>query len=108
MGFGSFMKKVFSVSSRDEAELQKYRDKHGIIVDEKTIAEGEVKNESPEIETYDAWEEIKNIRMNFFFGSWVTRKFHPIGEDKLKKELEELEKKRQEEAEEKQRKVGGQ
>jgi hypothetical protein len=98
MGFWSFMKKIFSVSSRDDAELQRYREKHGIKVDDTVAVTGEVKNE-PGTETYDPWEEIRNIRMNFFFGSWATRKFRPIGEDKLKQQLEELEKKRQEEAE---------
>jgi hypothetical protein len=58
--------------------------------------EGEEKNETTE--RYDAWEEIDNFRMNFFFGSWATKKFKGgiIGEDKVKKELEELEKKRAE------------
>jgi hypothetical protein len=101
MGFWSFMKQVFSVGSRDEAELQQYREKHGINVDEKGTTEREIKNK-PGMENYDPWEDIRNIRMNFFFGSWATRKFRPIGEDKLKKQLEELEKKRQEEAAKKQ------
>jgi hypothetical protein len=47
-------------------------------------------------ESFDAWEEIDNFKMNFFLGSWATKKFKGgiIGEDKVKKELEELEKKR--------------
>ena len=47
-------------------------------------------------ERFDAWEEIDNFKMNFFLGSWATRKFKSriIGEDKVKKELEELERKR--------------
>jgi hypothetical protein len=47
---------------------------------------------------YDPWEEIDNFKMNFFLGGWATRKFKGgvIGEDKVKKELEELEKKRAE------------
>jgi hypothetical protein len=101
MGFGSFMKKIFSVSSRDEEELQKYREKHGINVDENVPDEDELEDRKQKMKEYDPWEDIRNMRMNFFFGSWVTRKFRPIGEDKLKKELEELEKKRQEEEERK-------
>ena len=97
MGFWSFMKKVFSSSGRDEAELWRYREKHGINPDEKEPEKREVNNE-PGMETYDPWEDIRNMRMNFFLGSWATRKFRPIGEEKLKKQLEELEKKRQEEA----------
>jgi hypothetical protein len=99
MGFWSFMKKIFSVSSRDEAELEEYRVKHGIDVGD-IKSDTEIKNE-PGREGYDVWEDLRNIRMNFFFGSWITRKFRPIGEDKLKKQLDELEKKRQEEAERK-------
>jgi hypothetical protein len=105
MGFWSFMRKVFSVSGRDDAELRQYREKHGINVDENEPEKGEVENK-PGKETYDPWEDIRNVRMNFFFGSWATRKFRPIGEEKLKKQLEELEKKRQEEAEKKGQ-VGG-
>jgi hypothetical protein len=97
MGFWSFMKKIFSASSHDEAELEEYRVKHGIDV-------GDIKSDTetksqPGREDYDVWEDLRNMRMNFFFGSWVTRKFRPIGEDKLKKQLDDLEKKRREEAE---------
>jgi hypothetical protein len=60
----------------------------------------EKKEEEKEKEEYDPWDEIRNMRMTFWFGSWVTRKFRPIGEDKLKAKLAELEKKRQEEAKE--------
>jgi hypothetical protein len=97
MGFWSFMKKVFSVSGRDDVELRQYREKHGINVDETEPEKREITNE-PGTETYDPWEEIRNLRMNFFLGSWATRKFRPIGEEKLNKQLEDLEKKRQEEA----------
>ena len=50
-------------------------------------------------EPYDVWEEVRNIRTSFFLGSWASRKIKSVhvGEDKLKKELEELEKKREEE-----------
>jgi hypothetical protein len=105
MGFWSFVKQVFSVDSRDDAELRQYREKHGIDTEEKSHKEREIKNR-PGTEAYDPWEDIRNIRMNFFFGSWATRKFRPIGEDKLKKQLEELEKKREEEALRKQEEGG--
>jgi len=94
MGFKSFMKQViFGHDDDDEAALRAAREKHGIKVD------GENKVESREKEEeYDAWEDIRNLRMHFFFGSWVTRKFRVVGEDKVKKQLADLEKKREEEA----------
>jgi len=100
MGFGAFLKRVFSLSGggEDDAELRAARARHGIAVgekDEKVDKKDEKKYIEPE--PYDPWEEIRNLRTNFWFGSWVTRKFRVIGEDKVKKELADLEKKREEE-----------
>ena len=100
MSFWSALKSIFSLKGQDEAELQKLREKHGIDVKQPSKEEilREVKNE-PGATDYDPWEDIRNIRSNFFMGSWVTKKFkfRPVGEEKLKKQLEELEKKREEE-----------
>jgi len=95
MGFMSFLKKIFVGGDEDDAELQAARARHGIKVDEKDGKE--------EREPYDTWEEIRDLRANFFFGSWATRKFkhRVIGEDKVKKQLADLEKKREEEAKQK-------
>ena len=95
MSFWSSLKKIFSLSGQDEAELERLRAKHGINLDAKDAdISPEIKNE-PGKEDYDPWEEIRNLRMYFYLGSWVTRKFRPIGEEKVKKELEELAKKRE-------------
>ena len=99
MGFLSFMKKVIGVESEDDAELNAARARHGInpdTPDEKTKSE-----QNRFAEQYDVWEEIRNIRSNFFIGNWATKKFHVVGEDKVKKQLEELEKKREEEGKQK-------
>jgi hypothetical protein len=96
MSFWSALKKIFSLSGQDDAELERLRAKHGINPDRKDTGGREIKNE-PGMDEYDPWEEIRNIRMNFFLGNWVTRKFRPIGEEKLKKQLEALAKKREEE-----------
>jgi hypothetical protein len=96
MSFWSALKKIFSLSGEDETELQKLREKHGIDAKSKEDILREHKNE-PGSPDYDPWEEIRNIRTNFYFGSWLTRKFRPIGEDKLKRDLEKLAKKREEE-----------
>jgi hypothetical protein len=100
MGFWSTIKSIFSLSGKDDTELARLREKHGINVGtaEKEKILREVKNE-PDSPDYDPWEEIRNMRMYFFFGRWITRKvkFRPIGEEKVKKQLEELAKKREEE-----------
>jgi hypothetical protein len=90
MGFLDFWKKVFS-GEDDDAELKAARARHGITLDAKDDKDEE------EEEPFDPWEEVRNARTTFFFGSWATRKFRIIGEDKVKRELEELEKKREEE-----------
>lgn len=99
MGFKSFMKKIIYGHDDEDAELQAARAKHGIIVGE---TGGEEEDKDKDKERYDAWEDIRNFRTNFIFGSWATRKFRVIGEEKVKKELAELEKKREEEAKRKQ------
>jgi hypothetical protein len=97
MGLRSFIKDIFSVSREEEAELERLRAKHGIKPDLGNEKEENLSNKpGPD---YDPWEDIRNARMHYFLGSWVTRKFRPIGEEKLKKDLAELEKKRQEEGE---------
>ncbi len=95
MGFKSFMKQVIFGHDDEDAELQAARARHGIEVgDEKKV------EDRPQEHEYDAWDELKNIRTNFFFGSWATRKYkhRVIGEEKVKKQLADLEKKREEEA----------
>jgi hypothetical protein len=96
MGFLSFMKKVIGIGGEDDPEIIAARARHGINVDE--VDEHEHKNEQERFtEEFDVWDEIRNIRMNFFIGNWASKKFRIIGEDKVKKQLAELEKKRDEE-----------
>jgi ribosomal protein L9 len=96
MGFLSFLKKIFGGRSKDEAELDAARARHGITVDKK-----EINKPTSEAERfgkdYNVWDDIRNYRSNFLVGNWVARKFRPIGEEKVKKQLEDLEKKREEE-----------
>lgn len=107
MSFRLFLKQVFSLNPQEDPELQKLREKHGIVTDEKDKdkdidpAAPVAHKNKPGDPDYDVWEDIRNYRTYFFFGSWATRKFRPVGEDKLKKDLEKLEKKRQEEEERK-------
>ncbi len=97
MGLRLFLKQIFSLNPQEDPELQRLRAKHGIVTDEKETELPLEKKSKPGNEDYDVWEDIRNYRLNFFFGSWVTRKFRPIGEEKLKKDLEALEKKHEEE-----------
>jgi hypothetical protein len=103
MGFFSFIKNIFAGKSADEEALDAARKRHGIELTEKEKAEA--KKTMTEAERfggeYDVWEELKKYRWNSFFGSWVTHKFHPVGEEKVKRDLEKLERKRREEEEEK-------
>ena len=89
MGFFDFFKQLFT-SDDDDEELKAARERHGISA----YQTPEEKKE--EQETYDPWEDVRNARMNFLMGSWASRKFRVVGEDKVKKELEELERKRME------------
>jgi hypothetical protein len=105
VSFFSFLKKVFAGESADEEELDAARRRHGIMLTEKEKKEAKIPTTDVErfAKEYDVWEDLKNYRMNFFLGSWVTRRFRPVGEEKVKRDLERLEKKRREEAERKQR-----
>lgn len=98
MGFKEFWKKIFN--SEDEltdAELNAARARHGIKVETPEEQRKRLKAEKEEQEPYDPWEEVRNVRTSFFFGSWATKKFKIVGEDKVKADLEKLEKKRKEE-----------
>ncbi len=97
MGFISFMKKVLSGADEDDAELRAARARHGITLDKADDKQEANKKEEPEKEPYDVWEEVRSVRSSFFFGSWASRKFRIIGEDKVKAELAALERKREEE-----------
>jgi hypothetical protein len=99
MGFLSFIKKLFTGADVDEAALNAARARHGIKVGEKDKVASkkpitEAERSAPD---YDVWEELRYFRSSFFLGRWASRKFRPLGEDKLKKKLVELEKKREEE-----------
>jgi hypothetical protein len=104
MGFFSFLKKVFVGEDAEEAELIAARRRHGIITDEEVNDAFQQNKEMRRLaREYDAWEDIDQFRWTFFFGRWAARKFHPVGEDKVKRDLEKLEKKRRQEEEKKKR-----
>jgi hypothetical protein len=95
MGFKDFMRKVFSgEDEKEEQALDEARMRHGIQVDKVEMNKA-TSQEERFAENYDVWDDIRNIRSSFFFGTWASKKFHIVGEDKVKKQLEELEKKRQ-------------
>jgi hypothetical protein len=100
MGFFSFVKKIFSAEDTDEKELDAARTRHGIELSakDKLDMNKPTSDEERFVSEYNAWDDLKNMRSNFYLGAWVSRKFHIVGQDKVKKELEELAKKREEEA----------
>ena len=97
MGVWSSFKKVIIAPKADDAELLKLRAKHGIDAGDKSRDEAEKKKEQQKAAAaYDPWEEVGNMRQNFWFGSFASRRFKGvIGEEKLKARLAELEKKRE-------------
>ena len=108
MGLLSFFRNMFTGGHTDDEVLDAARARHGVHIDEEAKKEMDKPTTEAErfADNYDAWEELKNYRMTFLFGSWITRKFRPIGEDKVKKQLEELEKKRRQETERKKQQEG--
>jgi hypothetical protein len=98
MGFFSLIKKIFAGESADEEALDAARKRHGIKLTDKEKAEA--KKTTTEAERfgkdYDVWEDLDKYRWSFFMGGWAAKKIHPIGEDKVKRDLEKLEKKRRE------------
>ena len=107
MGLGDFFKRLIS-GEEEDAELRAARARHGMAVD-KEIREEEKKQaererRKREAAEYDVWEDLRTMRTSFFLGSWATRKLRPPRTDKLKAELEEIERKK--EAEQKQKEEG--
>ena len=94
MGFFTFIKKIFVGESAEEKILDDARARHGITVN-KAEMDKPVDEATRFGEEYDPWEDIRNFRATFFIGGWAARKFHVVGEDKVKKELDELQQKRE-------------
>ena len=106
MGFFSFFKKLFAGEDADETELNAARRRHGVISKEEEEAALKENSEAQRFaKEYDVWEDIDQYRWSFFIGGWAAKKIHPVGEEKLKRDLEKLAKKRRE-AEEKKLKKG--
>ena len=91
-----FFKKLFGGDDEQEKELDAARVRHGIAINEvdKKEMDKRVSEDQRMAEEYDVWEDLKNYRSNWLFGAWLNKKFHPIGEEKVRKELAELEQKR--------------
>ena len=79
-------------------EIKQARERHG-------INPGEEEEQRPgagargrfEEEPYDPWEELRNIRSNFWVGGWAARRLRwRPNTDKLREDLEEMEKEREE------------
>ena len=99
MGFFSFVNSIFVSENVDEETLDAARKRHGVVLtkQEKAISDKPTPQHETFCNEYDVWDQIDNYRWNFFLGGWAAKKIHPIGEDKVKRELEKLEKKRSQE-----------
>ncbi len=93
MSFWSTLKSIFGTPKQDDAELKELRAKHGIAVEDPHVEER--KRAKEKAEAYNPWDEVRNMRTNFFMGAWASRKFNIVGEDKVKKQLDELAKQRE-------------
>jgi len=104
MGFFSSIKKFFAGEDDNEIELNAARRRHGVINKEEEEAAYKENREAQRFaKEYDVWEDIDQYRWSFFVGGWVAKKIHPVGEEKLKRDLEKQDKKRQEAAAKKKR-----
>ncbi len=98
MGWISAIKKIFSA---DDVGLREARAKHkGSEADPEAeyLYEEQQKRFS---EKFDVWDEIDDFRTSFFFGRFLSRKFSMPRSEKLRQELEALEKKKAEERQQK-------
>lgn len=96
--FGGITRATTWLTSDDE-KLRQARARHlGDLDEPETEAEDDFKDEQTRMmDDYNVWEEIDNIRTSFFFGRYLSRKIKMPRTDKLKKELEELERKKKDE-----------
>ena len=80
-------------------EIRAARARHGIEVEDPEITEAKAHLEKDqEKEDYDPWDEVRNMRANFFFGSWATRRYRQVvrNDDKLKEDLDKVARDREE------------
>jgi hypothetical protein len=100
MGIGTFFKKLFGNEDTDEKELEAARARHGIVLSakDKVDMNQATSDEERMADEYDVWDDLKQMRSSFFIGGWAAKKFHVVGDNKVKKELEALQKKREEKA----------
>ncbi len=103
-----FFKKLFSDEEEVSEEIKAARERHGIQTGEVIVPESENVDEAgrrrwekrldkPANEVYDPWEQVREVRYQFFVGGLYRR--HPRPEtnhDAIRKELEEATRKREE------------
>ncbi len=94
-----FFKKLLGLEEEDISdEIKQARARHGIHVDETENLRSKKDSANDGRDEYDAWEDLRNLRTNFFFGSWATRRYRRMThhDDKLKQELEKVAREREE------------
>lgn len=94
-----FFKKLLGMEDEEVSdEIRQARARHGIQVDETENLRSKKDSADDERGEYDAWEDLRNLRTNFFFGSWATRRYRRMThhDDKLKQELEKVAREREE------------
>ncbi len=88
-----FWKKLFGDEEKMREDIQAARERHGISGEET----GDTKTCEQPKPVYDPWEDVRNARMNFFFGRWASRNvFHRFNDDALKADLDKVARQREE------------
>jgi hypothetical protein len=86
-------------------EVKQARERLGIQVDEEEKKEEQRRELEKKRKTgweldakdYDPWDELRNVRTNFWIGGWAAKRLHwRPNTDKLREELEEVARKREE------------
>lgn len=96
-----FFKKLLGLEEEEVSEeIKAARERHNIKVEEpqQLNVRRNSREDRDERDEYDAWEELRNIRTNFFLGSWASRRYRRLthNDNKLKEELERVAKEREE------------
>jgi hypothetical protein len=90
-------------------EIRRARERHGIQIDEDQEKEELRREPDKQRKTdweldrkdYDPWEELRHVRSNFWIGGWAAKRLHwRPATDKLREELEEVARKREEKEQE--------
>ena len=96
--FGKALRRLFGGNERqDGGEVGR-----GVSAARETVrdnADNDDEFEEPLAGHYNAWDEVDDVRSNFFLGGWATRRIREFNASRKQRDCEELEKRQQAEQE---------